>query len=777
MTLTICSSRTGRVLIRQHQKSLNLRVLCIVLVNCSTRTNRNHGSRSACSSGSPPPLTSSTSPSHPSPSLVRPSSFAATPSSVTVPSDVMAGEKGPNKRTAMDIKRLASLIQRGTGRLLVIDSRTFSEYNASHVQGAVNVCCSKLVKRRLQQDKVSVTELLQPNGKVELGRKQEVVVYDQSSKEAGHLSKDGFMHILMGKLEGTFHKVSLLTGGFAAFSSCFPGLCEGKPATALPMSLSQPCLPVANVGPTRILPHLYLGSQKDVLNKDLMAQNGITYVLNASNTCPKPDFISESHFMRIPVNDNYCEKLLPWLDKTNEFIDKAKVSNCRVIVHCLAGISRSATIAIAYIMKTMGLSSDDAYRFVKDRRPSISPNFNFLGQLLEFEKGLRLLQALSSDDKSFENNTKQNSEVNGVTAGFEMNGHHSHNDSSVSESHIPPEPKLPSPTSLQQGFNGLHLSAERIMDTNRLKRSFSLDIKSVYSPNSPHCPGLAPTHSEDVPKLCKLDSPGTGTSNGVCSQSPVLDSPSSSDSPFPSPGSGGSIGGLGLGGSEGVHRSGSSSSRPRRKTKHSRGSSPVHSQPNQPPQSLSLLLDQKNPSLDEKLKGSLLLSLPSLPTVGSGVMWTKHRDTVQATTPVTPVTPTTDAPWHFGAEEGGEGRMELGGGGGGIDGQESTVRFGSSSAYVAFGCSEGVRLRDKSQREKPSALQTQRDHRDSTSSSTVTMSSSSNNSGPASEKQFKRRSCQMEFEEGISETRSREELGKLGKQSSFSGSMEIIEVS
>jgi hypothetical protein len=37
---------------------------------------------------------------------------------------------------------------------------------------------------------------------------------------------------------------------------------------------------------------------------------------------------------------------------------------------------------------------------------------------------------------------------------------------------------LPSPTSLQHGFNGLHLSAEKILDTNRLKRSFSLDIKS-----------------------------------------------------------------------------------------------------------------------------------------------------------------------------------------------------------------------------------------------------------------------------------------------------------
>ncbi|XP_058502314.1 dual specificity protein phosphatase 8 isoform X2 [Solea solea] len=565
-----------------------------------------------------------------------------------------------------------------------------------------------------------------------------------------------------------------LRGGFAAFSSCFPGLCEGKPATALPMSLSQPCLPVANVGPTRILPHLYLGSQKDVLNKDLMAQNGITYVLNASNTCPKPDFISESHFMRIPVNDNYCEKLLPWLDKTNEFIDKAKVSNCRVIVHCLAGISRSATIAIAYIMKTMGLSSDDAYRFVKDRRPSISPNFNFLGQLLEFEKGLQLLQALTStsDENISENNSKQSSDINGVDTGFAMNGHHGNNDSSAADPHIPAEPKLPSPISLQQGFNGLHLSAERIMDTNRLKRSFSLDIKSVYSPNSPRCPSLAPTHSEDVPKLCKLDSPGTGTSNGVCSQSPILDSPSPSDSPFPSPGSSGSIGGLGLGGSE-VHRSSSSSSRPRRKPKHSSSSSPVHAQPHQPPQSLSLSLDHKNPNQDENLKGSLLLSLPSLPTVGSGTMWTKHRDTVQATTPVTPVTPTTDAPWHFGASEGGERGMDLGEGGDG-GGEESSVRFGSSSAYVAFGCSEGVRLRDKSLREKPSAPQTQRD---STSSSAMSLSSSSNNSGPVAEKQFKRRSCQMEFEDGIAETRSREELGKIGKQSSFSGSMEIIEVS
>uniref|UniRef100_A0A8C1YSZ8 Dual specificity phosphatase 8a n=1 Tax=Cyprinus carpio TaxID=7962 RepID=A0A8C1YSZ8_CYPCA len=576
-----------------------------------------------------------------------------------------------------------------------------SEYNASHVHGAVNVCCSKLVKRRLQQDKVSVTELLQPNGKVkvDLGRRQEVVVYDQSTKDAGQLSKDGFVHILLSKLEGSFHRVSLLTGGFAAFSSCFPGLCEGKPVATLPMSLSQPCLPVANVGPTRILPHLYLGSQKDVLNKDLMAQNGITYVLNASNTCPKPEFISESHFMRIPHPLS------------------SKVSNCRVIVHCLAGISRSATIAIAYIMKTMGLSSDDAYRFVKDRRPSISPNFNFLGQLLEFEKGLRLLKALSSGQEKLEQ-LKELSQPRGESSSDPEKARLGAEKDSTDL-----DTKLPSPTSLQQGFNGLNLSAERILDTNRLKRSFSLDIKSVYEPN--HCPRLTPTHNEDVPKLCKLDSPEAGEANGVCHYSPVSISPASAESP-------------------GLFPESSSRPRSRRKSKHngsSAGSSPMHSHSLNYGHSLPT---HKSPSLDDNLKPSLLLSLP---TVGTGPMWTKHRDTVQATTPVTP---TGEAPWFYSSES-----MNSNGGGGGA------VHFPALGCSSLPGPCDAVRLRDK--------VGEPRDSRGSWHEDAPTSS--------AADKQFKRRSCQMEFEEGISETRSREELGKISKQSSFSGSMEIIEVS
>lgn len=66
------------------------------------------------------------------------------------------------------------------------------------------------------------------------------------------------------------------SGGFSRFSSLFPGLCEGK-SPPPPTGSPQPGPPTTTSGPTRILPHLYLGCQRDVLDqvRDAPADEGV----------------------------------------------------------------------------------------------------------------------------------------------------------------------------------------------------------------------------------------------------------------------------------------------------------------------------------------------------------------------------------------------------------------------------------------------------------------------------------------------------------------------
>ncbi|CAE1157466.1 DUSP [Acanthosepion pharaonis] len=293
----------------------------------------------------------------------------------------------------MEPQGLVEIISTGLEKVLLIDSRSFLEFNTCHIRHSVNVCCSKLVKRRLQQDKVHIKDLLTQTCHIDADENAEIIVYDQCTEEASQLTGDNFLVVLLHKLSSAFKSVTLLKGGFLVFQAMHPSLCESKSNKCTSLtSLSQPCLPISNVGPTRILHFLYLGSQRDAMSQDIIQVNGISYILNVTTTCKQPPFIQESHFLRIPINDNYFDKMLPYFHDAFQFLDKVREANGCVLIHCLAGISRSPTLAIAYVMRHLKMSSDDAYRYVKDKRPTISPNFNFLGQLLEYEKQLKLDQ-------------------------------------------------------------------------------------------------------------------------------------------------------------------------------------------------------------------------------------------------------------------------------------------------------------------------------------------------------------------------------------------------
>ena len=58
--------------------------------------------------------------------------------------------------------------------------------------------------------------------------------------------------------------------------------------------------------------------------------------------------------------------------------------NRTILVHCAAGVSRSASFVIAYLMGKKNMSFDEAFEHTKERRKIIRPNSGFLEQLKKY---------------------------------------------------------------------------------------------------------------------------------------------------------------------------------------------------------------------------------------------------------------------------------------------------------------------------------------------------------------------------------------------------------
>ncbi|RUS88355.1 hypothetical protein EGW08_003867 [Elysia chlorotica] len=311
--------------------------------------------------------------------------------------------------------RLREEMTKGDKSILLIDCRSQSQYTRAHVRGAINITLPSLMLNRLKRGNLNISSVIQNNEAKERFTKSSksasVVLYDECSTDLNS-NPSAVINLLVKKLRQDGCRASFLLGGFSTFEERFPEYCQSpdhesnivglcnlrispnnsSSSSSLSCNSNEPCStasPISCPYPVQVLPNLYLGSAKNSADLAQLRQYGITHVLNVTANVPNM-FENEREFkyLQIPISDHWSQNLAAFFPEAIKFIDEARDKQEGVLVHCLAGISRSVTVTVAYLMNREKMSLNHAYDHVKRCKPNISPNFTFMGQLLEFEKCL-----------------------------------------------------------------------------------------------------------------------------------------------------------------------------------------------------------------------------------------------------------------------------------------------------------------------------------------------------------------------------------------------------
>lgn len=165
--------------------------------------------------------------------------------------------------------------------------------------------------------------------------------------------------------------------------------------TVMPSHVKQLLVCLQDTFPVEVIPNLYVGGIQSARNYPLLKEKNIQYILNAAH---REDTAHFPHLFKqvvvLTALDSNEQDMVQFFDMAHELINKAiNEEKCGILVHCIAGQSRSIAIVLSYLMKYRNMAFTDALEFVQSRRRVAQPNTAFQIQLMEYEQTLR--QSLS----------------------------------------------------------------------------------------------------------------------------------------------------------------------------------------------------------------------------------------------------------------------------------------------------------------------------------------------------------------------------------------------
>jgi len=138
-----------------------------------------------------------------------------------------------------------------------------------------------------------------------------------------------------------------------------------------------------------IIPRLWLGNRQASQNEFWLRQNDITVVFNATKDIP---FVSGIPSMyRVPVDDNLQEDEIRnmglWSWEIVFKVIKEYKQRKTILIHCAAGMQRSAAIVAMVLIAMFRCSTDEAIAYIKKKRSiAFYGQANFYKSIKGFEK-------------------------------------------------------------------------------------------------------------------------------------------------------------------------------------------------------------------------------------------------------------------------------------------------------------------------------------------------------------------------------------------------------
>ena len=141
-----------------------------------------------------------------------------------------------------------------------------------------------------------------------------------------------------------------------------------------------------NAHPSQVFNWLYLGTFTNACDIEELRRMNIKYILNCAIECKNETLPKDIKELHLKIRDNVNFDIIPFFKQSNEFINQVRAAKGNILIHCKLGISRSAAIVIAYLIKFYGFNFNSALKFIKKQRDRINPNAGFIEQLKQYEK-------------------------------------------------------------------------------------------------------------------------------------------------------------------------------------------------------------------------------------------------------------------------------------------------------------------------------------------------------------------------------------------------------